>query len=102
MKLLHSLGDQAAGLGGVMWAIFDSGDQCELGVGLCREISLAVLTCLPGLVEQDSGLIGFRPQMNPLCSLHIAYEVSFEALVCLGLLVCCVSDPMAVCALIVW
>jgi hypothetical protein len=91
MKLLDSLGDQAAGLGGVIWAIFDSGDLCELGVGLCRETSLAVSTCLPGLVEQDSGLVGMRPQMNPLCSLHIAYGVSLQSP--------CVSLPWIACVL---
>jgi hypothetical protein len=36
MKLLHSLGDEAAGPGGVTRASFVSGALRELSVGLCR------------------------------------------------------------------
>jgi hypothetical protein len=35
MKLLHSLGDEAAGPGGVTWASFVNGALRELSVGLC-------------------------------------------------------------------
>jgi hypothetical protein len=36
MKLLHFLGDKAAGSGGVTWASFVNGALRELSVGLCR------------------------------------------------------------------
>jgi hypothetical protein len=36
MKLLHSLGDEATGPGGVTWASFVNGALRELCVGLCR------------------------------------------------------------------
>jgi hypothetical protein len=36
MKLMHLLGDQAAGPGGITRASFVAGTLCELSVGLCR------------------------------------------------------------------
>jgi hypothetical protein len=38
MKLLHVLGDEAAGPGGVDRSSFVAGALCELSIGLCRGI----------------------------------------------------------------
>jgi hypothetical protein len=62
MKLLHALGDEAAGPGGVMLACFVSGALREISVGLCRVNFLMYRACL-GMLAKSSGT-GFRAGMS--------------------------------------
>jgi hypothetical protein len=54
MKLLHSLGDKAAGPGGVTRASFVYGALRELSVGLCRGIFLSYRASV-GMLARSSG-----------------------------------------------
>jgi hypothetical protein len=59
MMLVHSLGDEAAGPGGVTRASFVNGALRELSMGLCRScliIPSILLACWQGQVEPPSGL----------------------------------------------
>jgi hypothetical protein len=64
MKLLHTLGDEAAGPGGVQRASFVAGALRELSVGLCRGIFSMYRACLQlGMLAKSSGT-GFRAGMH--------------------------------------
>jgi hypothetical protein len=54
MKLLHVLGDEAAGLGGVTRATFVNGALRELSVGLCRGNFFAYRASV-GMLARSSG-----------------------------------------------
>jgi hypothetical protein len=54
MKLLHALGDEAAGPGGVQRASFVAGALRELSVGLCRGNFFMYRSCL-GMLAKSSG-----------------------------------------------
>jgi hypothetical protein len=62
MKLLHALGDEAAGPGGVTRAFFVAGALREIGVGLCRDNFFLYRACL-GMIAEASGT-GFRASMR--------------------------------------
>jgi hypothetical protein len=62
MKLLHSLGDEAAGPGGVTRASFVNGALRELSVGLCRGNFFAYRACV-GMLARSSGA-SFRAGMR--------------------------------------
>jgi hypothetical protein len=62
MKLLHALGNEAAGLGGVTRASFVAGALREVGVGLCRGNFFIYRACL-GMFAKASGP-GFRAGMR--------------------------------------
>jgi hypothetical protein len=62
MKLLHLLGDEAAGPGGVMWASFVNGALRELSVGLCRGNFFAYRVSV-GMLAGSSGA-SFRAGMR--------------------------------------
>jgi hypothetical protein len=59
MKLLHHLGDEAAGSGGVMWATLVSGALHELSVGLVRG-TFWLYCASAGMLARASGS-SFRP-----------------------------------------
>jgi hypothetical protein len=54
MKLLHALGDEAAGPGGVTRASFDAGALREISIGLCRGNFFMYRACL-GMIAKASG-----------------------------------------------
>jgi hypothetical protein len=58
MKLLHALGDEAAGPGGVTRAPFVAGAMREIGIGLCRGNFFVYRACL-GMFAKSNGT-GFR------------------------------------------
>jgi hypothetical protein len=58
MKLLHQLGDEAAGPGGIAWASFVAGTLRELSVGLCRG-NFLMYRASGGMFARVSG-IGFQ------------------------------------------
>jgi hypothetical protein len=62
MKLLHLLGDEAAGPGGVMRASFVNGALRELSVGLCRGNFFAYRASV-GMLVRCSGA-SFRAGMR--------------------------------------
>jgi hypothetical protein len=66
MRLLHALGDEAAGSGGVDRASFVAGALRELSVGLCRDnflkCTLHVRECLQSPVGRGSGLACVCPE----------------------------------------
>jgi hypothetical protein len=62
MKLLHGLGDEAAGPGGVDRASFVAGALRELGIGLCRGKCFMYRARL-GMALKSSGT-GFRAGMR--------------------------------------
>jgi hypothetical protein len=62
MKLLHSLGDEAAGPGGVTRASFVNGALRELSVGLCRGNFFAYRASV-GMLARSSGA-SFRAGMR--------------------------------------
>jgi hypothetical protein len=62
MKLLHALGDEAAGPGGVTGASFVAGALREISVGLCRGNFFMYRACL-GMFAKSSGM-GFRAGMS--------------------------------------
>jgi hypothetical protein len=62
MKLLHVLGDEAAGPGGVDLASFVAGALQELNIGLCRGSFFMFRACL-GMLAKPSGT-GFRAGMR--------------------------------------
>jgi hypothetical protein len=55
MKLLHLLGDETAGPGGVSWALFVAGALRELSMGLIRG-NFLLYCALLGLAKVASGL----------------------------------------------
>jgi hypothetical protein len=62
MKLLHLLGDEAAGPGGVTRASFGNGALRELSVGLCRRNFYAYRASV-GMLARSSGA-SFRAGMH--------------------------------------
>jgi hypothetical protein len=62
MKLLHALGDEAAGPGGVTRASFVAGALREISVGLCRGNFFMYRACL-GMFAKSSAT-GFRVDMS--------------------------------------
>jgi hypothetical protein len=62
MKLLHALGDEAAGPGGVTRASFVAGALRENSFGLCRGNFFMYRACL-GMFAKSSGT-GFRAGMR--------------------------------------
>jgi hypothetical protein len=62
MKLLHALGDEAAGPGGVTRASFVAGALWEISFGLCRGNFFMYCACL-GMSAKSSGT-GFRASMS--------------------------------------
>jgi hypothetical protein len=62
MKLLHDLGEEAAGPGSVSWSSFVAGALRELIVGLCRGNFLAHQASL-GVLARPSGS-AFRPGLS--------------------------------------
>jgi hypothetical protein len=54
MKLLHSLGNEAAGPGGVTQASFENGALRKLSVGLCRGNFLPYRASV-GMLARSSG-----------------------------------------------
>jgi hypothetical protein len=62
MKLLHALGDEAAGPGGVTRASFVAGALREISFGLCRGNFFMYRACL-GMFAKSSGT-GFRAGMR--------------------------------------
>jgi hypothetical protein len=62
MKLLHALGDEAAGPGGVTRASFVAGTLREISFGLCRGNSFMYRVC-SGMFAKSSGT-GFRAGMR--------------------------------------
>jgi hypothetical protein len=62
MKLLHQLGDKAAGPAGITRASFVAGTMRELGVGLCRGNFLMYLAS-GGMFARVSGR-GFRAGLS--------------------------------------
>jgi hypothetical protein len=62
MKLLHALGDEAAGAGGVTRASFVAGALRKISVGLCRGNFFMYRVCL-GMLAKSSGT-GFRAGMR--------------------------------------
>jgi hypothetical protein len=62
MKLLHALGDEAAGPGGVTRASFVAGTLREISFGLCRGNSFMYRVCF-GMFAKSSGT-GFRAGMR--------------------------------------
>jgi hypothetical protein len=60
IELLHKLGDDAAGPGGVSRAPFVAGALRELSVGVVATFSCLLLewACLPGIVSRISGQDG--------------------------------------------
>jgi hypothetical protein len=54
MKLLHALGDEAAGPGGVNRASFVAGALRELSVGLCRG-NFSMYRAYLGILAKSSG-----------------------------------------------
>jgi hypothetical protein len=68
MKLIHALGDEAAGPGGVTRASFVAGALREISVGLCRGNFLMYHACL-GMLAKFSGT-GFWAGMSVLTDEH--------------------------------
>jgi hypothetical protein len=62
MKLLHDLGEEAAGPGGVSWSSFVVGALKEFSLGLCRGNFLAYRASL-GVLARSSGS-SFRPGLS--------------------------------------
>jgi hypothetical protein len=62
MKLLHALGDEAAGPGGVTRASFVAGALREISVGLCRG-NFSMYCAWLGMFAYSSGT-GFRAGMS--------------------------------------
>jgi hypothetical protein len=62
MKLLHALGDEAAGPGWVTRVSFVAGALREISVGLCRGNFFMYRACL-GMIAKASGT-GFRAGMR--------------------------------------
>jgi hypothetical protein len=62
MKLLHDLGEKAAGLRGVSRSSFVAGALRELSVGLCRGNFLAYRASLGALVRSSGS--AFRPGLS--------------------------------------
>jgi hypothetical protein len=90
LKLLHALGDEAAGPGRVDWASL-AGALRNLCVGLCRGIFFAVHVweCLQSPVGRGPRLACECPQMSidcfkvPVCDILLAYacHIHIESLV---------------------
>jgi hypothetical protein len=81
IKLLHSLRDEAAGPGGVMWHCLAQGlcaSSVWVGAGVTLSCIVLVWACLQLLAGQDSGLGWMYPQISPLCSLHVVYGVGLH------------------------
>jgi hypothetical protein len=69
MKLIHALGDKAAGSGGVKWVSFVGGALHELSVGLtflCRVTFLMYRACL-GILAKYSGTRLLWAAIVPKC-----------------------------------
>jgi hypothetical protein len=62
MKLMHDLGEEAVGPGGVSRLFFVAGALRELSVGLCRGSILAFWASLGVLARSSSS--GFRPGLS--------------------------------------
>jgi hypothetical protein len=62
MKLLHALGDEAAGPGGITRTSFVAGALREISVGLCRGNFFMYRACL-GMFAKSSET-GFRVGMS--------------------------------------
>jgi hypothetical protein len=69
MKLLHSSGDKAAGLDGIIQASFVAGAMRELSLGLRRSISL-IYRASVGMFAQVSGT-GIWPGMDMPTEKHV-------------------------------
>jgi hypothetical protein len=64
MKLLHALGDEAAGPGGVQRASFVASALGELSVGLCRGNFFMYRACLGMVAKSMASGTGFRAGMR--------------------------------------
>jgi hypothetical protein len=68
-KLLHDLGEEAAGPGGVSWSSFVVGALRELSVGLCKGHFMAYRASL-GVLATSSGS-AFRPGLPSPTDGHV-------------------------------
>jgi hypothetical protein len=85
MKLLHLLGDEAAGPGGVMRASFVNGALREQSVGLCRGNFFAYRTSVVMLAR--SSCASFRAGMRACLQMNVWSSVAWYVLVIFCLLV---------------
>jgi hypothetical protein len=81
MQLLHALGDEAAGPGGVQRTFFVAGALREISVGLCRGNFFMYRACL-GMLAKSSGT-GFRAGMRVPTHEHgLLYSSCWLCFVC--------------------